>query len=136
MGESRQHIELVKIAVAYIQSVVPCESRQLVQYDSADTKRPPMVSEHYVPDVYFWNRDLLILGEAKTVDDFERKHSREQFTAYLRECNHFWGQAVLVISLPWQMVPTAKNYFRRLKRELNCSTPVVILNELGRRFEV
>lgn len=136
MGESRKHIELVQIAVEYVKSIVPAEMRMLVQYDSADTKRPPMISGSYIPDVYFWNSTLLILGEAKTVDDFERKHSHDQFKSYLQECNHFFGDSFLVISLPWQLVPTAKNYFRRLKKEMNCSTAIVILNELGRRFEV
>ncbi len=136
MSESRAHVDLVLVAVNYISTLLPPEMRALVQYDSADTKRPPMISGNFIPDVYYWNQNMLIFGEAKTVDDFERKHSREQFTAYLKECDAFWGKSYLVISLPWQLVPTAKNYFRRLKRDLCSSTQVIILNELGRRYEV
>jgi hypothetical protein len=136
MSESRKHVELVKIAVDYIIDVVSPELRPQVQYDSADTKRPPMIKGNYIPDVYFWNKDLLILGEAKTIDDFERPHSKNQFESYLEECEAFFGHAILVVSIPWQLVPTAKNYFRKLKHEKGWGTPVVIVNEIGRRFEV
>lgn len=136
MSESREHAELVKIAVEYVKTLVPCEMRSLIQCDSADTFRPTMIEGKFIPDVYFWNKDLLILGEAKTITDFDRKHSQDQFKSYLEECEKFWGKSILVISLPWQLMLTAKNYFRRLKMEQHFKTPVIILNELGRQEEV
>lgn len=132
MGESREHINLVNTIVEYAKSIVPIEMRTLVQYDSADTKRPPKIGEKYIPDVFFWNRDRLIIGEAKTINDFDRKHSQEQFIAYLNECDSFSGQAMLIICLPWQLAPTAKNYFRRVKLEMDSATSIIILNELGK----
>lgn len=136
MSESKEHANLVKVAVNYARTVVPEGMKELVQYDSLETKRPPMIAGNYIPDVYFWNRNLLIIGEAKTFDDFERKHSQAQFVAYLQECKSFYGEAMLIVAIPWQLVAGAKNYFRRLKLKMNFTTPIIILNELGRRYSI
>ena len=136
MSESKNHMELVEIAVTYIQTIVPSHLISLIQYDSPSTSKPPKVLGNFIPDVYFWDNELLVIGEAKTDDDFERKHSREQFGAYLDECSNFHGKSLLVISVPWSLIPTAKNYFRKLKKQKQTEVPIIILNEFGRRYEV
>ena len=136
MSESRAHIELVEVAVEYIKTIIAPDLRALIQYDSADSVRPTKVIGNYIPDVYFWYSDQLIIGEAKTLDDFDRPHSREQYCAYIHECKDFWGQASLIISVPWQLVATAKNYFRRLKKDYNTNMSIIIINELGKHFEI
>ena len=82
MGESRSHINLVNIALEYIRTLVPQEQWTLIEVDSADSGRPTNVTGRFIPDVQFWNNDLYILGEAKTINDFEREHSRKQYEAY------------------------------------------------------
>lgn len=136
MSESRSHVELVAVAVEYIKTIVEPELHAIIQYDSANSSRPTKVIGNYIPDVYFWHADRLIIGEAKTINDFDRPHSREQYCSYMKECRNFWGDATLVVSVPWQMVATAKNYFRRLKKEFETDIPIIIINELGRHFEI
>ena len=136
MSESRNHVELVVVAVEYIKSIVEPDLHTIIQCDSADSPRPTRVIGNYIPDVYFWHKDQLIIGEAKTLNDFDRPHSQDQYNAYIKECEGFYGRATLVVSVPWQMVATAKNYFRRLKKSLDASMPIIIINELGRHFEV
>lgn len=136
MGESRSHIELVNIAFEYIKTLVPQEQWALIEVDSADSNRPTIVTGRFIPDVQFWNNDVYIIGEAKTINDFEREHSRNQYEAYISECGQFHGQATLVVAVPWQLVMTAKNYFRRRKKDLNYVFDVVILNELGGVYRV
>ncbi len=136
MSESRDHVELVAIAVEYIKTMIATDLHAIIQYDSADSSRPTKVIGNYIPDVYFWHGNQLIIGEAKTLNDFDRPHSREQYDAYIRECKKFYGHASLVISVPWQIVATAKNYFRRLKKDHNTNITIIIINELGRHFEV
>lgn len=136
MSESRNHVELVVVAVEYIKTIVEPDLHAIIQYDSADSPRPTRVIGNYIPDVYFWHADRLIIGEAKTINDFDRPHSQDQYNAYIKECECFTGHATLVISVPWQMVVTAKNYFRRLKKNLGASIPIIIINELGRHFEI
>ena len=136
MSESRAHIELVAIAVDYVKTLVSPELHAIIQYDSADSTRPTKVIGNYIPDVYFWNREQLIIGEAKTINDFDRPHSCAQYDAYIKECKTFFGKSTLVISVPWQIVVTAKNYFRRMKRDLEADVSIVIINELGWHFEI
>ena len=136
MSESRSHVELVAVAVKYIKTIVDPELHAIIQYDSADSSRPTKVIGNYIPDVYFWHADQLIIGEAKTINDFDRPHSRNQYIAYIKECKSFWGHAALVVSVPWQLVATAKNYFRRLKKDYGTDVPIIIINELGRHFEI
>ena len=135
MSESRSHIELVKVAYQYIINLVPEEKRCLIQIDSADSMRPNKVRGGFIPDVQFWDESLYVIGEAKTLNDFEREHSREQYISYINECKDFQGKSILVVAVPWQLVITAKNYFLRLKC-VNENFRIVILNELGGSFEV
>ena len=136
MSESRNHIELVAVAVKYIKTIVAPELHAIIQYDSADSSRPTRVIGNFIPDVYFWHNDQLIIGEAKTINDFDRPHSLDQYEAYIKECKSFYGHSTLVISVPWQVVATAKNYFRRLKKEFATDIPIIIINELGRHFKI
>lgn len=136
MSESRNHIDLVQIAVKYIKSIIDPTYYSIIQYDSPDTKRPYKVIGNFIPDVYFWNSDQLIIGEAKTINDFDCPHSKAQFEAYIKECENFYGNSIIIISVPWQIVPKAKNYFRKLKIDKNIKTQVIIINEIGGCFTI
>lgn len=136
MSESRNHVELVAIAVQYIKTIVEPDLHAIIQYDSPDSARPTKVIGNYIPDVYYWHNDQLIIGEAKTINDFDRTHSRDQYDAYIKECKNFFGKSTLVVSVPWQIVATAKNYFRRLKKVFDADIQIIIINELGRHFEI
>ena len=135
MSESRSHINLVQVAYEYIKNIVPEDKRILIEIDSADSDKPREVDGRFIPDVQFWDDSLYIIGEAKTINDFEREHSREQYAAYIKECGNFNGKSMLVVAVPWQLVITAKNYFRRIKCT-NENFRVVILNELGGTIEI
>lgn len=134
MSESRNHIDLVQTAYEYIKTVVPQDKHALIQIDSADSNRPSTVNGRVIPDVQFWDADLFIIGEAKTLNDFDREHSRMQYDAYLTECGKFHGKALLVVAVPWQIVMTAKNYLRRRRKQLGVEFDIVILNEVGGMF--
>ena len=130
MPESRSHMNLVQVAYNYIKQIVPSDYSCFVQVDSPDTKRPVAVGD-FVPDVYLCTSDLIIIGEAKTIGDFDRPHSKAQYREYLNSFMNFNGTGILVISVPWQVTPSIKNYLRRLKEELNTKTKIVVLNELS-----
>jgi hypothetical protein len=136
MSESQHHIDLVNVTLSYVRVIVPKGMESLIEVDNTIMVRPKKLSGDFIPDVFFWNNDLMIIGEAKTLNDFDRKHSQEQFCAYIEECNSFYGRAVLVIAVPWQLVAKAKNHFKILKTQMECKSKVVILNELGRLYEL
>lgn len=131
MGESQKHINLVKIAWDYVKEIVPEKTRGLIAYDSPDSDNQTPKIGAYIPDIYYWHDDLLIIGEAKTVNDFENRHSFAQFDTYMNVCTDFFGNAILVVSVPWELNATAKNHFRKLKRSKNSSVKVVVLNDVG-----
>lgn len=131
MAESQAHMDLVKIAYEYIESIVPEGMKGLIQCDTPITSRPTKVVGGYIPDIYFWNGDLLIIGEAKTLNDFDNKHSKMQIEAYFIECSKFFGKGTLVLSVPWQLVFSVKNYVRSLRRKYNSNFDIVVINELG-----
>lgn len=134
--ESQAHIDLVNIALQYIKTTIPAENYELIQMDSAGSNSAMKIIGNYVPDIYYKYSGKLIIGEAKTINDFERTHSKEQFDAYINECELFDGDKLMVISVPWQLVSTAKNYFRRIKNTQNVQTRIIVINEIGRCFEV
>ena len=136
MSESQKHIELVAVAVDYIKKIVDKDLHSIIQCDTAVSSRPVKVIGNFIPDAYFWHSDQLIIGEAKTANDFSLPHSRNQYYAYMKECMNFYGHSKLVICVPWQMLATAKNYFRLLKKDLNANISVVVIDEFGRPFEV
>ena len=137
MSESRAHIDLVLIAAKHIKNTLPSDLAGLVQYDFPDAVRPTKAIKDFIPDIYFWHEDILIIGEAKTINDFDRQHSVDQYTAYLKECHEFCGTSKLVIAVPWQLVATAKNYLRRLRTQLECEDVVIeVINEQGKSFVI
>lgn len=131
MGESQKHIDLVKTAVDYIKEIVPVKTTGLIAYDSPDSDNQTPKIGDYIPDVYYWHDDIMIVGEAKTINDFENKHSFAQFDTYMNACTDFFGKATLVICVPWELGATAKNHFRRLKRIKNSDVTVVVINDVG-----
>ena len=134
--ESQAHIDLVNIALQFIKTTIPAENHELIQMDSAGSYSVMKVIGNYVPDIYYNYAGKLIIGEAKTINDFERAHSQNQFDAYVNECELFKGETLIVVSVPWQLVATAKNYFRRIKTRKKISTRFVVINEIGRCFEI
>lgn len=134
--ESQAHIDLVKIAFQYISEKIEEENRPLIETDSSGNNSSFRVQGNFIPDVYYSLNGRMFIGEAKTEQDFERKHSKEQFESYLEELRNFDGEGWLVISVPWQIVPSAKNFFRRKKCKEGIQSKIVILNELGKEHIV
>ncbi len=132
--ESQIHINLVNIAAEYIRSIVPVYEHSLIYMDTLGNNNAVRVIGNYIPDVYYNYGGKLVIGEAKTLNDFERQHSKEQFEAYMKEFLFFQGECILVVSVPWQLVITAKNYFARLRRQMGVEVNVIIINEMRRYF--
>lgn len=132
--ESQTHINLVNIATEYIKSIVPKDEHPLIYIDTSGNNNSTRIIGNYIPDVYYNYRGKLVIGEAKTLNDFEKLHSKKQFAAYMKEFLLFQGECILVVSVPWQLVKTAKNYFVRLRRQMGVNVKVIILNEMSRCF--
>lgn len=132
--ESQAHINLVNITAEYIKNIVPEDGHPLIYMDTSGNNNAVRVIGNYIPDVYYNHGGKLVIGEAKTINDFERQHSKEQFEAYMNEFLLFQGECTLVVGVPWQLVITAKNYFMRLRRQMGVDVNVIIINEMSRCF--
>lgn len=134
--ESKAHIDLVNRIIEYVKKNIPEENYDLIQSDSNGSNSDASVIGDFIPDVYYRDSEQLIIGEAKTLNDFDKLHSRAQFTAYMKESMLFDGATQLVVAIPWQLSLTAKNYFKRIKMNNDIEITVVIINEMGKEMIV
>lgn len=132
MPESNQHLQLVKILIEEISKNVPPDCVGLIQFDSPDsTNHPPETIEGYRPDAYYQFENLLVIGEAKTSDDVDRRHSRDQYEAYLKECASFYGQAFFVITVPLLEKATANNILYNLRKTIPGDYKIIVKGWIG-----
>lgn len=136
MSESSKHIELVNQAFEYAKTVLPEGYHRMIQLDSPDSDMHPIMIDSFIPDLYYQVGEQLIIGEAKTENDFENKHTRMQINAYIHECNYYQDKGLLIISVPWQISATAGNYIRRLRRKGLLHCKVIVLNDAGKVMQV
>ena len=136
MSESSTHKNLVEVIYEYVKENVNPNEQCLICADMAETVRPSKVIGNYIPDVLFWHDDILVIGEAKTRNDILRPHSQAQYKAYFDEFKGFYGKSCFVIGVPWDMVVTVKNYFKRMKLKENSVADVVIINEWGKAVKI
>ena len=117
MSESLTHMNLVNLIYQKIIKLVPQNEIRLIEKDVPENREHSYSVKGFIPDVYFWNEQLLIIGEAKTVKDFSTSHSRKQILAYLDECDIFDGISYFILAVPWQLRITAQNFFIRMKQD-------------------
>ena len=128
------HMNLVQIIYSFVCKRLPNTEHCLVMCDTAGANNETKNIMGFYPDVFFEHNNFLIIGEAKTLNDYEREHSKKQFEAYIDECFRFNGNAELIIGVPWQLFATAKNEFRRIKKKRDITFNIVIINEFGRDY--
>lgn len=133
MPESSEHINLVRTIVKHIELQYKTDSA-IIQIDAPNQKysKPPVFSQGYSPDVYVIDSDRLVIGEAKTLEDSLRRHSRLQYKCYLSECESFKGESYLIVSVPWQVQISVYNHLHSIRRMIkNAKTKIVVLNQIG-----
>ena len=124
--ESPTHRGLVDLAILLTKRVVPSGLHCLIEADREGFIRPTKVTGGAVPDVSFSGGDFYIISEAKTVNDFNRRHSHEQFLSYMDALSDFSGEIILIITVPMIIYPDAINHFRNLKRKTKSRAKVLI----------
>lgn len=130
MSESNEHKDLVCKIVHYVRSIVPPEYVGNIKADLDGYEKPSMAYDSFIPDVMYCYGGVLLLGEAKTSEDFSREHSKQQYKAYMNECAHFYGESIVVVAVPWDKFVTAKNHFRLLKSE-NEKIKIIVISSAG-----
>lgn len=117
MSESIEHREYVEKIVKYVKKTIPKEHADRIKADLDGYDTPSLSYGDYIPDVLYFYDNKLVIGEAKTLYDFDREHSKNQYISYMRECVNYPGESLIVIAVPWELFITVKNHFRLLKRK-------------------
>lgn len=130
--ESNKHHSLVKKIYDYVSSLDYIE-KELIQSDifevSGNVTRMP---EGYVPDLFYHHNNIVIIGEAKTDEDFEREHSFLQYKSYfnyLKEKGKQGNKCIFIIGVPWETTKAAIRIFNKLSDQMTIK--IVVVNELG-----
>lgn len=132
MGESAKHLELVQRLIDCVENIPQIESA-LIQSDLPDSaEKPTCTIDGFRPDIFYNHRDYMIIGEAKTSFDFDRKHSVQQYLSYYKRCCLFSGKSIFVIAIPWTEHVSVKNLLRRLKMNNGYEIETWIINDMGR----
>jgi calcineurin-like phosphoesterase family protein len=133
MAESITHINYVKTIHEYVlKNFAECINNYNVLVDLPDScSKPNKMQEGYVPDLYFENEKILIIGEAKTTKDFEREHTYNQLDSYMMKCHKFKEKAYLIICVPWEHYITAINYCNSKIRKNDLNLNVIVMNDIG-----
>lgn len=123
MPESAVHIHLVVALRRWIADEYFNGELAHVLSDTSGTPqagRTPQVGG-YVPDAFAstGGDSRVVVGEAKTADDIERRHSMAQIEAFLRFCNGVNGN--LVLAVPWHRAAYARNFLHTLNRSKGLS---------------
>lgn len=122
--ESNVHMTLVGCLVDKLLGNPYNIDRAEILVDSPESNaetRPSKLIKH-VPDVFVpSNKDRpAIVGEAKTPNDIEKRHTFAQFSEFLEWCNLHKG-STLVIAVPWQAERLAADVIRYLQKRTNTS---------------
>lgn len=133
MSESITHMSYVSKIFEYVKQIVPKNNSSLIILDSPDSYDNTIpVINGFRPDLTYKINDTLILGEAKTDDDVERRHSLNQYYSYLKEADSFDGNAIVVFCVSWKMFSTIKNHLRYIRRQNAFNkVKIIVLNDKG-----
>ncbi|HMD89492.1 MAG TPA: hypothetical protein VKF38_10045 [Anaerolineaceae bacterium] len=110
MSESQIHIDLVRLMFMYVQTKFEIELGHIF-LDLPESKigsKPPIIRD-FRPDLFVKTKELLIIGEAKTESDWDKKHSHEQYRAYMSECVANNSTSILLIAIPWRFERSVKS---------------------------
>lgn len=134
MGESARHQELVASIVGWIrrQYAAIDAGHILVDRPDAGVQGRPLPLGGHVPDVFVPSvgSQGAIVGEAKTGRDVESPRTAEQLRAFLTWLCCSPG-SVLVVAVPWNIVPSARCVVRLLRSRCGADgVDVVVLDHL------
>ena len=120
MSESHLHIQLVRHLSNWITNFCTPEEVLFLEIDLPETNNKPKFINSFRPDALLTLKNKIIVGEAKTSNDLERAHSREQYVAYLNYLKDF-ENPVYVMTVPWFNIPRARSLITSIQKKINAN---------------
>lgn len=134
MPETHQHKRLVEIMVEFVRNTYLNGDTTRLLVDSAvsrDSGRPPIIGG-FRPDLFAHQpgSSAVILGEAKSIQDFENLHTLAQLTSFMCYCNKS-PESIFVLAVPWIFQRNAESLVQMLKiRHGMKSVKTIVLEQL------
>ena len=102
--ESLEHTKLVKLLKEDAITRIPNGCSSLLISDSDDQKPPTLFNS--VPDIFYEDTSLILIGEAKSTFDYSTKRSISQYLDYL---NYIHGKnGFIIFASRWQVIKSFK----------------------------
>lgn len=119
MPESIAHFTLVRHLVSWIERESGWHKRAALLValpELASSGSPPRVGG-YVPDVFLKDEHsgIALIGEAKTAEDIEKQHSRDQYLAFMRFLAAY-QEHLFLLAVPWSCVIQTRSLIAALQR--------------------
>ncbi len=132
MSESAQHQQLVQLIISDVIYTVGQDHNCFISSDAVDEfSLSPYTEEGFRPDLFYLFKDHLIIGEAKTSDDIERIHSKQQYESFIRKCSLFEGSAIFIAAVPWKDHATIHNILQKIRKKYPGNYLIKILDGIG-----
>lgn len=118
MAESLNHMEYVRRIVRYIPTIAKHYVPTLLFSDLPESQIHPIaMSEGYRPDVFYQDPDMVVIGEAKTINDIENEHTFSQLNSYINEVRYFQKERHIVFCSSVTSFALLKNHLIRKKNK-------------------
>ncbi len=128
MSESNTHNKLVQNIIQKCIEIIGEEKSCLISVDGIDGYAiPPMTVEGFRPDVYYEYNGMMVIGEAKTSNDIDRMHSKQQYESYIKKCSLYNGSAVLLVAVHWSDKAAMHNILRKISKKHSGSYKIIVL---------
>lgn len=134
MAESQKHIDLVRIMSRYVQTKLAVEIGHILidLPDSAVGSKPPNIGS-YRPDLFISNEKLLLIGEAKTESDWQKRHSLEQYKDYMTACLRHNGTSIILGAVPWHIEKSLRSRLLSLfTSEQLAKVQIIVISDMTR----
>lgn len=118
MAESLAHIQYVERMVKYAETIPQEYVPSVMSADLASYgQRTPKVINGYYPDLYYYDLNCVIIGEAKTTDDIENEHTAAQLNSYISEISTYSCDKHIIICSSMIAFSQIVNMIIRKKRK-------------------
>lgn len=119
--ESEAHKQFVRNAVNYIKRTFDLEENQMLIDLGEPGMTPPKVIDGFRADIYVHTSKYIIIGEAKTDNDINNKHTAAQLASYITEVKTFNLERHIIMSCSWGAYATMRNFLRNFRKPYDLS---------------
>lgn len=134
MGESTLHKEYINVIYYRTLKIIPENHSRLILMDGNENllfKEVPPIIGGFRPDLFYEFDSIMVIGEAKTKNDYATKHSINQYKEYIKCCSMYNGESYLILCCPWTCTLDLKNIINKIKRDSKYKIKVIYMDEIS-----